>query len=147
MHIELPVKINLTLRPVGQPEILVGSDQCYNRVKLTCQQTFCFEHSYTTGGYVFVEHINKAELDLETAVVIEQLDFFGISDSKILAKSLYRPQYPGVWYQQQIDQGRSCASELPGMCYLGWNGRWQLDFDVPVFAWLHQVLDLGWLYD
>ena len=30
--------------------------------------------------------------------------------------------------------------------YLGWNGRWVLEFETPVFTWIHRLEDLGWLY-
>jgi hypothetical protein len=29
---------------------------------------------------------------------------------------------------------------------MGWNGRWELNFRVPIFTWIHQLENLGWIY-
>jgi hypothetical protein len=36
--------------------------------------------------------------------------------------------------------------ELSSCNYLGWNGEWVLPFEVPVFKWLHDIENLGWIY-
>jgi hypothetical protein len=45
-----------------------------------------------------------------------------------------------VYLGQCQDQDRIYQSQCipPGV-------RWQLTYDYPVFSWLHQVLDFGWL--
>lgn len=31
--------------------------------------------------------------------------------------------------------------------YLGWNGLWVLEFELPIFTWIHKLENLGWIYD
>lgn len=30
--------------------------------------------------------------------------------------------------------------------YMGWNGRWKLDITTPIFTWIHEQQNLGWIY-
>jgi hypothetical protein len=84
-----------------------------------------------------VEFLNKLPNDtvpgsnLDKAVVIESVSFFGITDPKFAWAGVYHP----------VDQ-----DPLSAHTYLSWNGTWTLRFDVPVFTWMHQVQDLGWIY-
>lgn len=81
------------------------------------------------------------------AVIIEHVDFFGIRNDKFKWQGVYRPEYPEPWRTEQESQGIELLPELPAHTYLGWNGTWRLDFTTPIFTWMHQVQDLGWIYD
>lgn len=96
-----------------------------------------------TTGFLDIEFFNKPALNHDMAVIINSVEFFGISDPKFVWRGIYRPEYPEPWYSQQCP---APASTLSNYNYLGWNGHWHLDFDVPVFSWMHQVQDLGWIY-
>ena len=94
-------------------------------------------------GWVEVVFMNKPELDQDMAVVIDQVEFFGIADPKFVWAGVYTPIYPEPWYSQQLV---TPPAELSQQTYMGWNGGWRLDFTVPVFTWMHQTLNLGWIY-
>jgi len=58
--------------------------------------------------------------------------------------SVYLPEYPEPWAQQQKDQGNVLLPEIHSN-YMGWNGEWQLNLEMPVYQWIHKTVDLGWL--
>ena len=89
-----------------------------------------------------VEHYHKSADDPTTAVIIDSVSFFGIQDPKFAWAGIYRPEYPEPWASEQTN----LATELSSHTYLGWNGTWRLTFGVPVFTWIHQVQNLGWIY-
>lgn len=94
-------------------------------------------------GWLEVVFMNKPELDHNMAVIVDQVEFFGISDPQFVWAGVYTPRYPEPWYsEQQIKP----EPHLTQQNYLGWNGTWRLDFDVPVFTWMHRTLNLGWIY-
>jgi hypothetical protein len=94
-------------------------------------------------GWIEIVFMNKPELDRDMAVIIDQIEFFGISDSKFVWSGAYMPKYPEPWYSQQIEKP---PAKLLQQNYMGWNGTWRLDFTVPVFTWMHKTLNLGWIY-
>ena len=94
-------------------------------------------------GWLEVVFMNKPELDQDMAVTIDQVEFFGIADPKFVWAGVYRPKYPEPWHSQQ---SVTPPAELSQQTYMGWNGYWRLDFTVPVFTWMHQTLNLGWIY-
>ena len=87
--------------------------------------------------------MNKPELDHNMAVIVDSVEFFGITDPKFVWAGTYTPNYPEPWYSEQIEKP---LAQLPQQNYMGWNGIWRLDFSVPVFTWMHQTMNLGWIY-
>jgi hypothetical protein len=94
-------------------------------------------------GWLEVVFVNKPASDADMAVIIDKIEFFGISDPKFVWAGIYTPDYPEPWYSQQIEKP---PAKLLQQNYMGWNGRWRLDFSVPVFTWMHKTLNLGWIY-
>jgi hypothetical protein len=94
-------------------------------------------------GWIEIVFMNKPADDASMAVIVDQVEFFGITDPKFAWAGVYTPVYPELWYSQQIEKP---PEHLPQQNYLGWNGKWRLDFSVPVFTWIHQTLNLGWIY-
>jgi hypothetical protein len=94
-------------------------------------------------AWLEIVFMNKPEIDQDMAVIIDQVEFFGIEDPKFVWAGVYTPKYPEPWYSQQIEKP---PAQLPQQNYMGWNGTWRLDFTVPVFTWMHQTLSLGWVY-
>lgn len=95
------------------------------------------------AGWLELEFANKPADDPDMAVIIDKIEFFGISDPKFAWQGVYTPVYPEPWYSQQLQKP---PKELSHHTYLGWNGTWRLDFTVPVFTWMHKTLNLGWIY-
>lgn len=142
----------ILLRPVWHadaPEILLGVDNSIIYAgKLFANTTFTVDQIMNAGQHeIWVEFINKQDGDtvgdLDKAVIIEQITFNNISDQKFIWAGSYRPDYPEPWASQQTN----LLPVLDHQNYLGWNGKWTLTFDIPVFTWMHKTLDLGWIYD
>jgi len=81
--------------------------------------------------------------DPDMAVVIDSVRMQNL-DHDFSIYSRYQPCYPEIWLQQQTAVGNTCAREIHSN-YLGWNGTWFLDFQVPIYSWAHQKMGLGWL--
>jgi hypothetical protein len=138
MDIEYPVKLKLTLNPVQHPWVTVKIDKHSVTQQLTAVTDFDFEFVTADQAILTVEHHDKSDQDPSTAVVIQQIEFYGISDPRFIWAGMYYPKYP-THYPDQTP----C---LFGQGYLGWNGVYVLKFQVPVFTWMHQIKSLGWLY-
>ena len=138
MAIEYPVKMCVTLEPVGKPWVIVEANGQGQLQQLVTTTDFSFEFKSTDRGDLKVTHFNKADHDVATAVIVKEIKFFGISDPRFVWSGLYYPEYP----EHYADK----TSPLPGHGYLGWNGRYLLEFTVPVFTWIHQTQSLGWIY-
>ena len=149
MSIDYPVVIDIHLRSVwhdNPPEINIGINNDIQRIILSENQTFHYEFDTDKSVVLTVELLNKTDADtvngLDKAVIIESVSFFGISDPKFAWAGEYRPEYPEPWASQQHE----LKSLLKSHTYLSWNGKWTLTFTVPVFTWIHQIQDLGWIY-
>jgi hypothetical protein len=113
-------------------------------VRETLQSTKRIELEFDAPtGWLEVVFMNKPDTDPGMAVIIDGVEFFGISDPRFVWAGVYTPKYPEPWYSEQTQQP---PEQLPQHNYLGWNGCWRLDFSVPVFTWMHQTLNLGWIY-
>lgn len=137
------VKIKIRLKPVGKPWVKVGLDNFIQVKQLETLTDFDYDVDATDSVTLTVEHFNKPNNDPTTAVEIVGIEFFGISDPKIVWAGVYYPRYPEPWASEQTS---ALATQLPGQNYLGWNGVYSLTFDVPVFTWIHKTLNLGWIY-
>jgi hypothetical protein len=131
------VKMSLCLRPINQPRVLITvGGQSVDQI-LTQTQNFEFEFVANEKSIIKVHHVDKQDFDPATAVEVTGVSFFGITDPQFAWAGVYTPVYP---------THLTGPKTLPGQTYLGWNGTWTLEFSVPVFSWMHQKLNLGWLY-
>jgi len=150
-----PVKLAVTLRPIWHqdpPQIQIGVDNNLQFVTLEKLTTFNFEFDAQKKVNLQVRFLNKTDQDtiveqnLDKAVVVEAVSFFGISDPRFVWAGIYYPEYPEPWASQQLQQGKDLPAQLKSHNYLSWNGTWKLEFTVPVFTWMHQTQGLGWIY-
>jgi hypothetical protein len=155
MAIQYPVKLAVTLRPVwhqSPPRIRVGIGNNLTEIDLKETATINFDFTSDSDCKLVVEFLNKQDSDtvpeqgLDKAVVIENVSFFGISDPKFVWAGIYEPSYPEPWATEQRAQGVVLKQHLNSHNYLSWNGKWTLTFTVPVFTWIHQTQNLGWIY-
>lgn len=106
------------------------------------QHTFLIVQSLEPGAHrLSVEFLNKNfdEInppDHDMAVIIESVKFQNLT-SEFNVYSQYRPVYPSDW--------SGARTEVIHANYLGWNGEWYIDFETPIYQWIHQRLNLGWL--
>jgi hypothetical protein len=152
MTIQYPVKLDIHLRSIwhdNPPEINIGINDDIQRIILTDDQIFHYEFTADNTSILSVELLNKTDTDtitdseLDKAVIIESVSFFGINDPRFVWSGEYRPDYPEPWRNEQLIKPEPL---LKNYTYLGWNGKWTLTFSVPVFTWIHRVQNLGWLY-
>jgi hypothetical protein len=148
-----PVKLSITLKPIWHqypPRVRIGLDQNLTEIDVQDTTTINFEVESNHSITLTVELLNKHDSDtvpeqgLDKAVIIESVSFFGIADPQFIWAGEYRPCYPEPWYSEQTVKP---APLLKNHTYLCWNGKWTLTFEVPVFTWIHQIQDLGWIYD
>lgn len=143
MSIEYPVSLSVSLMPVGHPWVRISVDKNTQQLQLDQSQTFVFDFVAKEKSVLTVEHFDKSDIDPTTAVEIANISFFGVSDPRFIWAGVYRPQYPTLWFEQQTEKPQDI---LYAQSYLGWNGVYSLEFSVPVFEWMHGVLNLGWIY-
>jgi len=146
--------IALTLKPVWHSEpplVKVCIDSMVQQIALTETQTFDYHVlCHQKNLVIAVTLLNKKDSDsvveknLDKAVIIESLTVNGITDSVFVWSGNYCPDYPEPWYSQQINKP---LAVLDNQNYLGWNGVWSIQIQVPAFLWMHQLLGLGWVYD
>ncbi len=156
MDTSYKIKLDVTLRPewhTDAPKIKIGVDQgpFYTQL-LHDKTTFHFEYNACNSSQLYIWFLNKNANDtvldkgLDKLVHIDDISFFGISNKKFIWTGIYRPEYPELWKSEQIAQRNIPKEILTGIDCMGWNGRYTLQFDVPVFTWIHQIQDFGWLY-
>lgn len=146
MAIRHLVKLDLTLKPVHNHRaipVIVGIDKNLTTINLDKTSTIHFEFMAKNTCCLTVEL--PAKIDQE-AVVIEEVSFFGIRDPQFAWAGIYKPEYPEPWATEQRNQGVVLKPQLSSHTYLGWPGKWTLTFDIPVFTWIHQTQNLGWIY-
>lgn len=141
----MDTNLSVQLTPVGQPWVTVSVGDQKITTQLTTTETFVFNLDLPAEPHkLTILHFNKAEEDPTTALVVDSISFFGITNPRFVWAGNYIPDYPKLWAsQQQV----SLPAVRPGCSYLGWNGKFVLEFDVPVFTWIHQTLNFGWIYN
>lgn len=149
MDTEFPVKIAITLTPRinrTAPEVFVSVPGYTVRETLWEKKRIELEY-VGSQGMLEVKFVNKnydeSTQDQDMAVMIDCVEFFGISDPRFVWSGVYWPEYPEPWHSQQTNKP---SPALQGHNYLSWNGTWHLDFELPVFTWMHKTLAMGWIY-
>jgi hypothetical protein len=112
---------------------------------ITDSEIIKFNQDLTLGPQQFmIELFNKTDADPGQALEIVSVSFEGFTLDRFRWNSRYYPVYPEPWASEQTEPLPEYQSSAT---YLGWNGRWILYFDVPVFTWIHKLENLGWIYD
>jgi hypothetical protein len=82
---------------------------------------------------------SRQDQGLDMAVQIESVSVEGMTLDRFKWAANYYPDYP-VDYPDK-------KTVINSATYLGWNGRWELPFTTPIYTWIHQLENLGWLYE
>lgn len=137
--------IRLTPHGIVKPVISYGFDQTLiSTITLDETITLDFNLDLPAGPKTFyLEFSNKTNETPDMAVEITDVTFEGITVDRFKWAGMYYPNYPQPWASSQTDLPK-CR---PTMTYLGWNGRWELTFEAPIFTWIHRLEGLGWIYD
>lgn len=145
MQYQTDLNIVLVGHGLTKPTIKFGNDlnkltEIKNLDSYTINQSLNLEkglHKF------FIDFDNKTNDTPDMAVEIVSVSFENFTLDRFKWSSKYYPRYPEPWRSQQTEP-------LPlyqtSATYLGWNGVWQLEFEVPIFTWIHQLENLGWIY-
>jgi hypothetical protein len=143
-----PTTIEIDLAVVGRPcgrIQLDGRPVTFGRV-ISEPTTVTVTQDLSAGAHCLeIHHQHKAAEDPDTALIVQAIRFNSIGDDQFVWSGRYRPDYPEPWATQQQALGNTLALEIESN-YLGWNGIWRLEFTAPIFTWIHQVRNLGWIY-
>lgn len=146
MATRYPVKMSVTMTPVHHNRplpVTVGIDQNTTAINLDKTTTIHWEFEAKHRCHLTLEFWGKHD---QEAVIIDKISFFGIEDPKFAWAGIFEPYYPEPWATEQRSQGIELKSQLCPHTYLGWPGKWTLTFTVPVFTWIHEIQNLGWIY-
>lgn len=145
------IKGSISIDPVGYeniwPEVsvMLDHDLLFSGLMET-PQLIKFDKIVNSGNHrLSVQFHNKKDSDTDintgqdNAVKIKSIEFFGITSPNFVWAGRYQPIYPShIKDEPKI---------LTYHDYLGWNGDWYLDFNTPIFSWIHYIENLGWIYD
>lgn len=121
----------------------INDNRSSTGVEITVPVTLRFNLDLEQGPQTFfIEFFNKTNETPDMALEIASVAFEGITVDRFKWAGMYYPKYPEPWASSQTDL-LACR---PTMTYLGWNGRWELAFDTPIFEWIHGLEHLGWIY-
>lgn len=132
------------------PEIIYGIDHPTQKQILTGPITLIFLEELSEGPHhLIIELCNKQNADcipdqnLDMTVIINSVRIGGIALPRFVWISEYTPVYPEPWFSEQ---DTTPDPVIKGASTLGHNGRWQINFDSPVFPWIHKVEQMGWIW-
>jgi hypothetical protein len=141
-------RIKVLIEPVwfkNIPSIEIGVNGNYQTAAISEDTWFEFELVLPRSTcQLEVRYTNKQLEDTDvitgkdTAVIIKEIIINDIKSPKFVWQGVYYPIYPTHVRGE---------SKLTPHTYLGWNGTWKLDIEVPVYTWIHKVENLGWIYD
>jgi hypothetical protein len=142
----------LTLQP--------ARDHVANQVSVTLDGTIYYQSDVVSTTTIKITQLlipgphdlciffqGNSALDQNQALKIVDLTINGVCDPRFVWAGEYTPNYPEPWFSEQIAKGHSPSTSLSNTDYLGWNGTWCLRFGSPMFTWIHQTQNLGWIYD
>lgn len=146
------IKIKIILEPSYldiAPHIVCGIDKkIFLQNTIEHSKDIIIEDSLIGGEHRFFlkltnkDHsVEKKEKDMH--IKIKHVGFQDIEDN-FHYFSRYRPEYPSEWLKQQKHMGREWNDTILSD-HIGWNGTYYIDFETPVYRWIHRKLNLGWL--
>lgn len=69
-------------------------------------------------------------------LTLDKIYLDDINLHKICYQAKYYPVYPEPWMSEQMAMGKQWPEYLSGALSWGWNGRWVLDYETPIYTWL-----------
>jgi len=145
---DIIININLQfIREIKNPivDVLIDNKIVDRVIGLEEQTHKCVCSTLNHGHHTIAMEVNNIEYheEQEMAVIIDSIKFQYI-DFDFKYCSFYTPVYPEEWKNEQFAEGVTWPDTIHGN-YMGWNGRWFLDFETPIYSWIHQKTNQGWL--
>lgn len=132
------------------PTIMIGVDSVAEPQQITQPTHLTFDLELEPGAHsLIIDYVGKTNRDtvpgqgLDQTILIDCISFNGIQLDRFVWESTYTPTYPEPWFSQQTVKPPTTHQ---GSAKLGWNGRWQLNFNAPAFTWIHQIEKMGWIW-
>lgn len=139
------LQFKLMLEPVGYgnvwPEFYIKIDGVLQDEGILKEsQTYNFDVALADGVHtVNVGLVNKVDADTlvvgdqivaDKAIIVHPIEIEGYKLDNFMHRAVYYPT----------------ARDKLNSNYLGWNGHWELEFTTPIFTWIHETQQLGWIY-
>jgi hypothetical protein len=139
------LKFSITVEPVGYgdrwPDYYIKIDErLQDQGTLRDTATYNFDVALQDGLHtIAVGFTNK--LDDDTVVTNNEI----VADKAVVVKTV---NIEGYELADFIYRGRYYPADREPMAsnYLSWNGEWRLDITTPIFTWIHETQQLGWIY-
>jgi hypothetical protein len=143
---EYLANISISLIPHGVPPIIrYGIDSINREIILNKPEVLSFCVTGRPGPRkIVIAMNNKTDETPDMAVEISSVTIEGLTLDRFKWSSRYYPIYPEPWASQQKDPLPEFQTSAT---YLGWNGIWYLGFELPIFQWIHNIENLGWIYE
>lgn len=153
----MDTNIDISLKPVHWrdfPEIeICWDDDVLFRGELDHEHVKTFNVSGTVGAHrLSVEFYNKNDSDtvvdknLDKAIIINGVGFESMWFDSFMHSARYWPTYPDAYRRTCEQQGIVLEPSIASN-YLGWNGKWVLPVEFPIYTWIHETENLGWIYE
>ena len=131
------------------PRVLIKLDNTilYD-IEIAGTTSITIEKSLSLGDHClevcfYNKNPKEAGYSKDMAILIRHIRFQHIKkDFHFLSK--YFPEYPHEFITSQQKQGKKWPESLLSN-HLGWNGKYIINFQTPIYRWLHKNLNLGWL--
>ena len=146
------IKIKILLEPIYQyaaPHIIYGIDtNIMSQQSIRSAQEIVINSKLSQGSHrFFLELTNKDHAankkDRDMHIKIKHIGFQDMEEN-FHYFSKYQPVYPTQWLQQQKEMGKEWPETILSN-HMGWNGTYYIDFETPIYKWIHKKLNLGWL--
>jgi hypothetical protein len=119
------------------------NNQKINTISLSTTKKLFFDLSLVKGKHeLTIDFFNKLENDPDTAVEINYVRIESFTLESLLWNNKYYPRYPKHLLEQ-----KKLPEFYQSSTYMGWNGIWQFEFEVPIFTWIHKLENVGWIFD
>ena len=135
--------IQITIKPHGPVFPIVEFGE--RKIELTKITTFDFHVTGDKGpNQISLGFYNKTDDTPDMAVEIQDVIIEGMDLDRFKWANKYYPRYPEPWASEQTE---TLPKFQTSAMYLGWNGLWVLEFELPIFTWIHKLENLGWIYN
>jgi len=139
-HVKLTVAFSVDYESIPPMlEIKNNGHTLLSNTEIASNQEFTFDlalpNDHCESGSLEIIRSNFDGSSHQT-LTLDQIHLDGINLAKICYQSRYYPVYPEPWISQQQAMGQQWPEYLTGVTSWGWNGRWVLDYETPIYTWL-----------
>ena len=138
------INVEVKFRSIPPRLAVYINDECkFEQILQEPRTAIEFEHllMFDQSYQLRLVRQGKTDLDPEQMLIIDSIVIDGINVQNLIwSHSQYQPDYPTAWYQQQVAQGQTPESTVPGETWLGHNGEWTMPFASPFWRHLMEVM-------